>query len=68
MTMEQETENRLRIAYEIRRPDIEAVARLCALFASSVRQPRPIRRAIGRSIISIGRRVAAEPLQPVRSR
>jgi hypothetical protein len=68
MTMEQETDNRLRIAYEIRRPDIEAVARLCALFASIDRQPRSVRRSIGRSIISIGERVAAEPLQPARSR
>jgi hypothetical protein len=68
MTMELQTENRLRIAYEIRRPDIEAVARLCALFASIDRRPRSIRRSIGRSIISIGQRVAAEPLQPARSR
>jgi hypothetical protein len=69
MTMQEQTRNSVWIANEIRRWQIAEAAWTRSARKSTEPRPRPIRRAIGRSIIRIGERVAAEPaFRPARSR
>lgn len=49
--------------------DLQAAANARLIGRSARSHPQPIRRAVGRLIIAIGARVAAEPsVQPARSR
>jgi hypothetical protein len=64
-----ESELRLRIARDRRQGDLKAAANERLLRAHRAREARPIRARIGRSVIRIGERLAAEPnLEPVRPR
>ncbi len=66
--MQNQTFAALLIAHEMRRRDIDDAVRARSLRRAAV-PSQPLRRAIGRSIIRIGERVAAEPsFQPARSR
>jgi hypothetical protein len=57
------------IANQIRRREMAEAAWVRSARQTSQPRPQPIRRAIGRSIIRIGERVAAEPsFRPARSR
>jgi hypothetical protein len=67
--MKAEVEYQLQYAKDRHANDLQAAAN-ARLIGRSVRsEPQPIRRAIGRRIIAIGARLAAEPsVQPARSR
>ena len=67
--MKAEVQTTLQLARLRRASDIQAAAN-ARLFARSDRAERqPIRRVLGRRIIAIGARVAAEPtIQPARTR
>ena len=67
--MQEQTRTSVWIANEIRRWQMAEAASTRRARRTSVPRPQPIRRAIGRSIIRIGERVAAEPsFRPARSR
>jgi hypothetical protein len=66
--MNEQARYRLRIANEIRQRQIDEAASWRIARADRGRQSQPIRRFIGRSIIRIGERLAAEPsILPARS-
>ncbi len=67
--MNASTELRLRHAQALRQGDLKAAANARLLRAHRAHQARPIRARIGRSIIRLGERLAAEPhLEPARPR
>jgi hypothetical protein len=68
--MKAEVRTMLQLARERRASDIQAAANARLFGRSTERSARqPIRRTLGRRIIAIGARVAAEPsIQPARSR
>ena len=67
--MKAQSEFQLRFARERYANDLQAAANARLIGGSDRPEPQPIRRTIGRSIIAIGARVAAEPsIQPARSR
>lgn len=67
--MQEQTRTSVWIANEIRRWQLAEAASARRARQTRRPQPQPIRRAIGRSIIRIGERVAAEPsFRPARSR
>lgn len=67
--MKAQARYRLRIAHEIRRRDIADAAATHSVRDAARRPSQPIRRALGRSIMRIGERLAAEPsIRPARSR
>jgi hypothetical protein len=69
MTMQEQTRTSVWIANEIRRWQMAEAASARRARQSPAPRPQPIRRAIGRSIIRIGERVAAEPsFRPARPR
>jgi hypothetical protein len=69
MTMQEQTRTTVWIANEIRRWQMAEAASARRARPSPAPRPQPIRRAIGRSIIRIGERVAAEPsFRPARPR
>jgi hypothetical protein len=67
--MKAKHEFELQFAHDRHANDLQAAAN-ARLFRRSVdTRPQPLRRSIGRRIIAIGARVAAEPsIQPARSR
>ena len=68
--MKAEAQVQLQFARERRANDLQAAANARLFGLSSERSTRqPIRRTLGRRIIAIGARLAAEPsIQPARSR
>ena len=67
--MKAEAQIQLQFARERRANDLQAAANARLLGRPVQPEPQPIRRAIGRRIIAIGARLAAEPsVQPARSR
>jgi hypothetical protein len=67
--MQATTHYRLRLAQEIRANDIKAAADARRAFPEDPALRQPFRRALGRRIIAIGNRLAADPsLAPARSR
>jgi hypothetical protein len=67
--MKAEAQVQLQFARERRANDLQAAANARLVGRSNRSERQPIRRALGRRIIAIGARVAAEPsIQPARSR
>jgi hypothetical protein len=68
--MKAEAEIQLQFARERRSNDLQAAANARLIGRSDRREARqPLRRALGRRIIAIGARLAADPsIQPARSR
>jgi hypothetical protein len=68
--MQAQTQIQLQFARERRSNDLQAAAQARLIGRSASRAERqPLRRALGRRIIAIGARVAAEPtIQPARTR
>jgi hypothetical protein len=67
--MQENARNSVWIANQLRRWEMAEAAWVRSARQTSQPRPQPVRRAIGRSIIRIGERVAAEPsFRPARSR
>ncbi len=67
--MQENARNSVWIRNEIRRREMAEAAWVRTARQANPTRPQPVRRAIGRSIIRIGQRVAADPsFTPARSR